>query len=90
VFTLHVHLALVTTCRRVFTEEHLTAIQPVLATAGADFGADFGAALVEFNEKDALYLLIRFSARPAAVATAWVLPHRSRSFFPLGPHRRAC
>lgn len=58
VFALHAHLVFVTKYRRgVFTDEHLTAMQPVLS----DVCADFGAALVEFNgEDDHVHLLIEY------------------------------
>ncbi|MCO1660386.1 IS200/IS605 family transposase [Pseudonocardia humida] len=58
VFALHAHLVFVTKYRRgVFTDEHLTAMQPVLA----DVCADFGAALVEFNgEDDHVHLLVEY------------------------------
>lgn len=58
VFALHVHLVFVTKYRRgVFADEHLTAMQPVLA----DVCADFGAVLVEFNgEDDHVHLLVEY------------------------------
>lgn len=58
VFVLHAHLVFVTKYRRrVFTDEHLTAMHPVLAAVCADFGA----ALVEFNgEDDHVHLLIEY------------------------------
>ena len=58
VFALHAHLVFVTKYRRgVFTDEHLTAMEPVLAGVCADFGA----ALVEFNgEDDHVHLLIEY------------------------------
>lgn len=58
VFALHVHLVFVTKYRRgVFTDEHLTAMEPVLAAVCSDFGA----ALVEFNgEDDHVHLLIEY------------------------------
>jgi len=58
VFGLHVHLVFVTKYRRgVLTDEHLTAMEPVLAAVCADFGA----ALVEFNgEDDHVHLLVEY------------------------------
>ncbi len=58
VFALHAHLVFVTKYRRrVFTDEHLTAMQPVLSAVCADFGA----VLVEFNgEDDHVHLLIEY------------------------------
>jgi putative transposase len=56
VVTRHVYVVCVTAYRRrVFTDEHLTAMEPVLAAVCADFGA----ALVEFNgEDDHVHLLV--------------------------------
>ena len=58
VFGLHVHLVFVTKYRRgVLTDEHLTAMEPILAAVCADFGA----ALVEFNgEDDHVHLLVEY------------------------------
>jgi len=58
VFALHAHLVFVTKYRRgVLTDQHLTAMEPVLA----DVCADFGAALVEFNgEDDHVHLLVEY------------------------------
>lgn len=57
-FAMHAHLVFVTKYRRgVFTDEHLSAMEPVLS----DICADFGAALVEFNgEDDHVHLLIEY------------------------------
>jgi REP-associated tyrosine transposase len=58
VVTRHVYVVGVTAYRRrVFTDEHLTAMEPVLAAVCADFGA----ALVEFNgEDDHVHLLVEY------------------------------
>jgi putative transposase len=55
---MHAHLVFVTKYRRgVFTDEHLSFMQPVLS----DICADFGAALIEFNgEDDHVHLLIEY------------------------------
>jgi putative transposase len=57
-FALHAHLVFVTRYRRrVFTDEHLTAMEPVLGAVCADFGA----ALIEFNgEDDHVHLLVEY------------------------------
>lgn len=57
-FALHAHLVFMTKYRRrVFTDEHLTAMQPVLAAVCADSGA----VLVELNgEDDHVHLLIEY------------------------------
>lgn len=58
IFALHAHLVFVTKYRRkVFTDEHLTAMEPILA----DVCADFGATLAEFNgEDDHVHLLVEY------------------------------
>ena len=58
VFALHAHLVFGTKYRRrVFTDEHLTAREPILA----DVCADFGAVLAEFTGEDEhVHLLVEY------------------------------
>lgn len=58
VFALHAHLVFVTKYRRdVFTDAHLTAMEPMLAAVCIDFGAT----LVEFTgQDDHVHLLVEY------------------------------
>ncbi|MBL8927234.1 MAG: IS200/IS605 family transposase [Pseudonocardia sp.] len=58
VFALHAHLVFVTKYRRdVFTDAHLTAMEPILAAVCTDFGAT----LVEFTgQDDHVHLLVEY------------------------------